>query len=487
VSFTKTSGGADHTDVEKTKSSALDYLIQIDDLVVGTYTITVKGYKATADTVPYAIGTKAGVVVSSGENQVDIVMAPNAGDELEGELSYAGITISTEVASAQLIITTPAGDAVAGVGPVDLLATPANIPLPAGYYRAQVVLTKEDGRSAGFIDIFHIYGMSMVTNLTTRVFTNSDFTAGGSPPSLKITVKRVDYTQTLPIGGSSGSNTIIQGGSPSSLTLAAPAGYSNVAWYIDGDGTPADTPADTPASITLNAGEYGVGLHLISFTGIDPAGRYQSQIVAFTVETSDSSRVIPEKLADYLDMASVGTADEPTTVTLAPFDILSNDLWGTTIKNALAASTKYVKLDLSACIPLGTNRITADDFSIIKTDYIVGVIPPFSITNIGNSAFAGWTTLKMVTIPPGVNTLSNSAFANTGLTSIVIPEAVTSIGNTCFNECSSLVSVTFKGNGVSSLSANQFPGNLHTVYNNSSNIPKAGTYVSADNGATWTK
>ncbi len=52
---------------------------------------------------------------------------------------------------------------------------------------------------------------------------------------------------------------------------------------------------------------------------------------------------------------------------------------------------------------------------------------------IGDSAFAGCTSLTSITIPDSVTTIGNHAFSNcTSLTSITIPDSVTSIGDSAF-------------------------------------------------------
>ena len=68
---------------------------------------------------------------------------------------------------------------------------------------------------------------------------------------------------------------------------------------------------------------------------------------------------------------------------------------------------------------------------------------PESITSIGNSAFDNCTSLTSVTIPNSVTSIGDYAFYNcTSLTSVTIPNSVTSIGDYAFSYCSSLTSVT---------------------------------------------
>lgn len=68
------------------------------------------------------------------------------------------------------------------------------------------------------------------------------------------------------------------------------------------------------------------------------------------------------------------------------------------------------------------------------------------MTNIGNSAFNNCVNLTSVTIPDSVTNIGFRAFYKCdGLTSVTIPDSVTSIGEEAFCYCR-LTSVEFEGN-----------------------------------------
>ena len=105
--------------------------------------------------------------------------------------------------------------------------------------------------------------------------------------------------------------------------------------------------------------------------------------------------------------------------------------WDTNHDGELSEAEAAAVTDLGEVFKRNTEITSFDELQ-----YFTG------LTTIGNNAFSGCTALTSVTIPDGVTTIGHSAFRDSGLETIVFPNSVTNIGARAFDGCSNLTSVT---------------------------------------------
>jgi hypothetical protein len=130
-----------------------------------------------------------------------------------------------------------------------------------------------------------------------------------------------------------------------------------------------------------------------------------------------------EALKEYLDKQPANSPDKPIRVTMT-----ANALMLEKIASAIASSGKYVSLNLS-----GNVLTTIPDLAFFD-----------------KSTDKGSATLTSITIPNGVASIGESAFAScNSLISVTIPNSVTTIGKWAFFNCTVLVKVTIPTNVTS--------------------------------------
>ena len=113
----------------------------------------------------------------------------------------------------------------------------------------------------------------------------------------------------------------------------------------------------------------------------------------------------------------------------------------------------YFGNDAELTLPANYN---GEDYAIGESAFsscvaLTSVVIPNSVTSIGDGAFGYCTNLTSIEIPNSVTSIGDGAFDYcTNLASIEIPNSVTSIGNEAFKDCTRLTSVVI-GNSVTSI------------------------------------
>ena len=115
---------------------------------------------------------------------------------------------------------------------------------------------------------------------------------------------------------------------------------------------------------------------------------------------------------------------------------------------------KYIGTSADVIIPDGVTEI--GDRAFEGCSSLSSIVIPEGVTGIGDCAFRGCSNLSSVEIPEGVTSIGDHAFGDcSNLSSIVIPKSVTSIGVDAFGLCSSLNTIVIP-EGVTSIGKDTF-------------------------------
>ena len=117
--------------------------------------------------------------------------------------------------------------------------------------------------------------------------------------------------------------------------------------------------------------------------------------------------------------------------------------------NGVNTLVKYIGDDAELTLPKNHNgeNYVIGDFAFYDCNDLTSITIPNSVTSIGKWAFQGCSGLTSVTIPNSVTSIGDLAFNScSGLTSVTIGNGVTSIGESAFSGCSGLTSIYVKWN-----------------------------------------
>jgi len=213
---------------------------------------------------------------------------------------------------------------------------------------------------------------------------------------------------------------------------------------IPDDGT-YDCQTGTPSNATPNykitggavsAGDACVGLVVIptGVTIIDSAAFKMSETVTGINLPASLTTIRDEAFMHVSYMNSITIPDGVSSIGRGAFDTS----WLTSIT-----------------IPDGVSSIEEGTFK--DNELLTSVTLPAGLTNISSDAFNGVRALSSITIPQTVTNIGSRAFSNTGLTSITIPDGVSSIEEFTLAYNPALTSVTLPA-GLTNISRQAFIG-----------------------------
>lgn len=170
-----------------------------------------------------------------------------------------------------------------------------------------------------------------------------------------------------------------------------------------------------------------------------------------------SAALTTEEKSTITSLAIYGTIDARDFQTIRnEFPLLAElDLSGATIAAYTDNNIKYPVYYPENTIPREP-LFYEQNHSLNRLSGLTSVILPSSLISIGDRAFMGCTGLTSMIVPPSTITIDQEAFMDcSGLTSCTLPPSITSIGQSAFYGCSALTSIVIP-TGISNIESGTF-------------------------------
>ena len=282
---------------------------------------------------------------------------------------------------------------------------------------------------------------------------------GGDTPTLAYSGTTGDLTWEAYLIGTDKYRLVISGtGSMADYTMH----------YQTGSTAPWNEFMDKITEVLINSGAHNVGAHAFykctNLTTVSLPNTVTTISQRAFAETAITALTLPSSLKtidQYIIFScpSLKSLTIPASVTnIATMALQNNHLTSLTVASG---NTKYdSRNNCNAIIETATNTLIAGT---------VNTVFPSDVTAIGERAFSQ-VDITTMDIPEGVTSIGEEAFYNCeALTEVTIPNTVTTIGLSCFASCSKLLTVTI-GTGVTTIanglfSSSQFVDDVYCYAN----------------------
>ena len=198
----------------------------------------------------------------------------------------------------------------------------------------------------------------------------------------------------------------------------------------------------------LTIGKQGDNVYRLTSTSfaLTPISGNSGEIITLSLTASSTSA---GGSATISNIRFVTSNSEKVTMDNTTFKVISPDIvfvdsnvkaicvqnWDTDGDGELSEAEAAAVTSLGANVFKDNTDITSFD----ELQYFTG------LTSIEQSAFSGCSNLRSVSLPEGLQSIKNNAFANSGLESIRFPSTLTAVGNNAFVDCKQLASIDFNG------------------------------------------
>jgi hypothetical protein len=218
---------------------------------------------------------------------------------------------------------------------------------------------------------------------------------------------------------------------------------------------------NTVTSITIPASVTSIGMTAcyalpmiksVTFLGTIPTAGFINSAFAGDLRVkfyaTDKNNGTPGTYTRNVETWTLTPATTTTTTTTAETPATNFDYSTTADKKGIIINA-YEGTATAVRIPDRINNLPVveignDAFNGVKIRLLLtSIVIPNTVTTIGNYAFSNQDQLPSITLPTSLATIGNNAFYQCfSLTSISLPASVKTIGGSAFRDCNSLTTVT---------------------------------------------
>lgn len=214
------------------------------------------------------------------------------------------------------------------------------------------------------------------------------------------------------------------------------------------------------ASVIIPTSVAGFGNYVFTGTAL-PNPIYKDSVFVYMPATATGIYTIPDQITQicggaFYQCANLTQVVLPNSVTwIGPGAFLECDGLTQPIYN----NTLFARLPVTYCgsytIPDGITTVCASSFTY--TSGLTELIMPNSVTSMGNGALGSCTSLTSVTLSDALSVIPGFAFMGcTALPTITLPSSINSIGSAAFFNCTTMDSVVVKSTTPPSVGMNAF-------------------------------
>lgn len=199
-------------------------------------------------------------------------------------------------------------------------------------------------------------------------------------------------------------------------------------------------------------------------------------LIAGSASAAPATAAVAGDLA-YTDLGSAIRIDGCATATCPAAITIPATLSGKPV-TTLQVAAFYNKTTLTSVAFTTPSNLTSISDTAFRNTRLTSIAIPQGVTSVGDEAFLDVTTLTSASLPASLTSIGQTAFKSTGLTAVTIPATLTTVGASAFAHTSGLRTVTFaEPSSLTALPSRAFEGSGITTIAVPDSVTAIGDYA----------